>query len=936
MRFIINQLPDPSHHRHVARFGHDIEELVKKSCEQMLRIFSGLNAGSATLALRFIYSPNKPKLQRMKIELVFNIHQPEYETMIQNMVQSGLLDGLYQLQENDSNNDNFSYSYCSEIVRREDAWIPDSERKNRLNNDDIPEMYYNLFPFQPAKSNDWKSMDQLLGRFTSEACVEVMISPADIFEERKTHYDYITQLMSVNQYGGSNNSGLLPDDEIELDVQVEKGRDPMADEVLRDQEELHRRMREPHLHFNIHCWAENTENASLLAATVAGSAFEKGQYRILHSGNDSSVWGNLKKSFKTVQPSDHLLYPAIWEKDDIGLFINFKRLSHLATVEELGGIFGLPLGNSSAPLHTIGTDTDPEPIRLEVESLLVGDDIRLSDKARETYPENLKQLFKNSSPGQFELRLKAKELNKHVFIAGVPGSGKTTAMFNLITQLSYFKKPVPFLVIEPAKTEYRTFKSLKCHPDPVLQKMVTELQVYTVGNEINSPFRFNPLAYDKRISLDEHIGSVLSCFAAAMPMGGPLMGLLAESLEEVYENPPVRRKFPRLKDLLLVARRIVETKGYEGEIKGNLSAALEVRLGLLTRRSLGKVFDCDEGLPDFKGLFENNVILEMDYLTQEHACLMSLFVLSSMREYIRVTRSSGSELTHITVLEEAHNIVGTSTNTGGEEGADPKAYAAQYVSRMLAELRALGEGVLIADQLPTAVAPEVVKNTGTKIIHRLVSKDDREEIGASMLLDGTDVEELARLNPGEAFIYTGDLYRPRRIQALGSHIYLAQGQPGVKPELPQPPGRDKINKILDGESWFIENRKKRVNDILEEFSLQKIQLNEIIESARNLLAKLEDKIFDVINGEDPFDFMKHLMDSAKEMEKLSMKIEKEFYQFLTEMLNFETEENTGVEILNLQNEFGFKIIPLARSLAKQLRKESLELINLKELTEENK
>ena len=284
-------------------------------------------------------------------------------------------------------------------------------------------------------------------------------------------------------------------------------------------------------------------------------------------------------------------------------------------------------------------------------------------------------------------------------------------------------------------------------------------------------------------------------------MGGPLQALIAEAVEEVYENRS-HGDFPQMTDLVEAAARIMENKKYEGEIKSNLQAAIEVRLGMLTRRAMGRIFQCQSCIPSVKELLEYPTIIEMDYLSQDHACLLTLFLLSSIREQIKVDLDRRrKDLHHVTVIEEAHNIVGrTGSAKASEEIADPKAFAAQYISRMLAELRALGEGIIIADQLPSAVAPEVVKNTGTKLAHRLVSNEDREDLGGAMLLGGTEIEEIARLKPGEAYFYTEGLHLPRRVRCLNANIYL---------ELEEFIDANSITSIIQEEDWFVNNRIQR-------------------------------------------------------------------------------------------------------------------------------
>jgi hypothetical protein len=199
--------------------------------------------------------------------------------------------------------------------------------------------------------------------------------------------------------------------------------------------------------------------------------------------------------------------------------------------------------------------------------------------------------------------------------------------------------------------------------------------------------------------------------------------------------------------------------------------------------------------PDLATLMNTPVIIEMDYLNEEQANLMTMFILARVREFVRATRTSNSHLHHAIVLEEAHNIIGKTNGPSGEDQANPKAEATKYVVRFLAEVRALGEGLIIADQLPSALAPEVVKNTNIKLIHRLVSGDDREDIGMTMLLEPSQMEDLARLNPGEAYLFQEGMYKPTRLD----EIYIAKTLPILGEA---PPDHRELIDILQQDSWW--------------------------------------------------------------------------------------------------------------------------------------
>jgi len=269
--------------------------------------------------------------------------------------------------------------------------------------------------------------------------------------------------------------------------------------------------------------------------------------------------------------------------------------------------------------------------------------------------------------------------------------------------LQLFEFGVPFMVFEMARAEYRILKTLKKHVKEIVQRLARALKPYTPGMESVSPFRFNPLRRLAGIGRDEHIETILNCFKAAFPMSGPLPALLAEALELAYEEHPDPDDPPVMADLYAAARTVLEGKDYFADLKSDLSAALEVRLGTLTRRSIGRIFQCGRNVPSIDELLTSYSICELDHLPPEIACLTTLFVLTAIPAHVRTTPHSGDRPQFAIIIEEAHNIVGCNRDAmPSEDNADPKAFANELLCRMLAELRAVGVAIIIIDQLPSA------------------------------------------------------------------------------------------------------------------------------------------------------------------------------------------------------------------------------------------
>ncbi|WP_309720740.1 hypothetical protein [Armatimonas sp.] len=378
------------------------------------------------------------------------------------------------------------------------------------------------------------------------------------------------------------------------------------------------------------------------------------------------------------------------------------------------------------------------------------------------------------------------DLCKHALIVGVPGSGKTSLSFSLLVQL-WSDNRIPWLVLEPAKTEYRGLLEV-----PGLE----DLLVFTVGNERTAPLRLNPLEILDGVAVSEHIAALKACFQGAFSLPDPLPMLFETALEEVYtdkgwslfgeggDDPSLEP--PTLTELYLKGIAVAERSRYQGETAGNIRAMLETRLGSLLKGPKGRCFAARRSVP-IEELMERPVVLELDALSEDEKALTMMVLLVFVRERAITTRRSGAPLSHVCLVEEAHNLLGSSTSP--KEGADPKGIAVRYFTRMLAEMRALGEGLIIADQLPTALAPEVVKNTNIKIMHRLTAADDREVLGKTMVLSEGQLEQAAVLPVGMSYVFQEGWPTARLVK-----------EPDIKGELgiAEPPDRGTVKEHMAG------------------------------------------------------------------------------------------------------------------------------------------
>lgn len=347
------------------------------------------------------------------------------------------------------------------------------------------------------------------------------------------------------------------------------------------------------------------------------------------------------------------------------------------------------------------------------------------------------------------------DLTRHTLITGFTGSGKTNTVLYLLDQL-WRKHHIPFLVIESAKKEYRALIRVPGFED---------LLIFTLGDESTSPFRLNPFELLPGVRVEAHLGRLQACFDAALPQFGILPSIVAEALDKIYaakgwrlidRAPPEtdageRRLFPTMRDMFAAVIRAVEGRGYSGETRDNIRAAASGRIGSLLRGSKGRMFGSQRSFPADL-VFTRPVILELNDLNEDDKALTMMFLLTWLREYREL--HARKQLQHVTVVEEAHNVLSNVQSVANPEiAADTKAKAVAAFATMLAEVRAYGEGIIISDQSPEKLAPDAMRNTNLQIAHQLRDRHDREAIARAMIMDAEQQDYLGKLRIGEAALF---------------------------------------------------------------------------------------------------------------------------------------------------------------------------------------
>jgi DNA helicase HerA-like ATPase len=383
-----------------------------------------------------------------------------------------------------------------------------------------------------------------------------------------------------------------------------------------------------------------------------------------------------------------------------------------------------------------------------------------------------------------------KDIPRHGAIFGITGAGKTNTMFGILNKLRKNTPPVPFLIIEPAKTEYRALlgKILGGKGTGI----IPDLRIYTLGTDTISPFRMNPFEFD----LPEEYGPVpvlaqidflKAVFNAAFILYAPMPYVLETALYEIYtdkgwnlasetnvrltkatwENREKYPIFPTLTDLYEKVETVTLRLGYEARIEQDVIAGLKARIGALRQGPKGLMLDTVRGIP-MRIILGQPIVLELENIgSDDEKTFLIGMLLARLYGYRRMQSSEGklpAGLQHVLVIEEAHRLLKNVSTQVDTESSNLRAQAVETFANMLSEVRHYGQGVLVAEQIPTKLTPDVIKNTNLKIIHRLLAEDDRKLVGETMNMSDVQIRMLATLKPGQAVVFAKDDDRPLMVE----------------------------------------------------------------------------------------------------------------------------------------------------------------------------
>lgn len=365
---------------------------------------------------------------------------------------------------------------------------------------------------------------------------------------------------------------------------------------------------------------------------------------------------------------------------------------------------------------------------------------------------NLGKIYHMGKEEAAGLILNRQAMASHTFITGSTGTGKSNAVYHLLDEITK-NGQTTFLVVEPAKGEYKNVFG-NC----------TDVQVFGTNPRETPLLRMNPFAFPENIHILEHIDRLVEIFNACWPMYAAMPAVLKDAIERSYQkvgwdlrnSESEKGVFPTFFDLLDILPGVIEESHYSKDTQSDYVGALCTRVKSLTNGIYGSVLCAEDALTD-EALFDRNVIVDLSRVgSMETKSLLMGILVMKLQEYRMCSSGMNSRLCHVTVLEEAHNLLRKTSAEQSQEGANLQGKSVEMLANAIAEMRTYGEGFIIADQAPGLLDMSVIRNTNTKIILRLPDEEDRKLVGKSAALKEAQIDELSKLPLGVAAVYQNE------------------------------------------------------------------------------------------------------------------------------------------------------------------------------------
>ena len=674
--FNLNVIPDLTLNKYASLGENGVDGVLDRH-SSFLRLWHRVTLLlDASMHLFITYNPEYINGNKFRIGLLLKYKKNSIDiNKIYKILKSSSLSDFYSFDIADIPQ-NLYYKNKSILYKNERFLTP-------INSGNSPKNFYVVPSWEVNESGRLYDMLKIMQALNVHATYRVDLFPKQLSEEMQNVFlnplSWLREKTGMRLFQNVNLTG----------EKSQQSKDPNAEETLDKYENFLKSLdSSPHFRVNITCFSDVEDDCRLILDAAAAESIKVGEYQLENFSGEFNCISDI-------------------EVEAIACYNKVKNVPF--QLQSLTTIFTL---EDIIPFFRFPALYDGESIAMPKETNSI-----LSNKGIKLGVDDF----------GYDVRLPVQLLPKHAFISGVPGSGKTNTMLHIAYELwSSFQ--IPFLVLEPAKQEYRALATAN----------IPELLLFSPSSKTRFPLMINPFEFPKGITLSEHIRQLMQVFEGAFSLYPPMPFLLDRAIESIYrKNKWVPQKindgkleYPTMSELFVQLNKEINEANYQGEMRSNMQAALEMRIGSLLRREMGDVFDVKKSSITPEEWLEIPAIIELETMGAATANFTTLLLCTLIREALKANPNFNKEkpTRHVIFIEEAHNLIGQQSNEAASDEANPKIAATAFIVKMLAEVRALKESIFIADQLPTAMAPEILKNTGLKIEYHSHQKSNGEYI----------------------------------------------------------------------------------------------------------------------------------------------------------------------------------------------------------------
>lgn len=812
----VTNLPDITLSKYQAVEESGIESMLEAQTRLIRQLYRFTAFGKIITHYVYTYDPQRASGNKLKIFIVFTIEEQseQYNESIDKIIKASPIFNQFGLKKV-YDNDDFMIHY------RVKGELHKKERLLQTVTNGTQRTFYIVPNWKINENARLYSACKLMQSFDMKCCYCVDIfTEEDAAEQIHKNFERPLAFLRNDNMGrtGLENS----------EIRFTSSSDPNVNETLKQYEKWNTSVDESNVfQCRISAYADDSQYVRLLLDTIFSESVISGNNTINITSGDFQVINN----WNTAPSNQFLEYTPL----------TMQKWSTTYITEELSAFVRLPI-------------------------LYDGENIELPKETSSALPETGIEIGMDKN--EYNIAIPEKLFAKHMFVCGVPGSGKTNTMLHLANSLwnsekiletgEKIKLHIPFLVLEPAKKEYRELARFN----------IPELVIFSPSACTDFPIKINPFEFPKGLTVSEHISKLCQVFEGAFPIAPPAPFVLDRAIQAIYEKHGWRsndvnvgvKEYPTMTELYEQFEKELQHTSYDSEIQGNIRSVLEMRIGSLLRREMKDVFDVEKSTLTPEEWMQYPIIVELESLGEGPANFLTLLLCTLIRETLKATPAPDiqNEVRHVIFIEEAHNLIAPQAQTQEGQDSNPKIAATAFIVKMLAEVRALKEGIVIADQLPTAMAAEVIKNTNIKLVHRLTSQDDRELVGSTMNASSLQMENMGIYTSGQALFTFEKMLRPIEIQ-----VNLVEGHEETAPDdrelvkmmldSSKKPVYYKLRKMETLQRWEdIKKRAKQVNEQEQKAIEQFINMN----VEKITLSKLENKIDSCLTILDGIKIMK--------------------------------------------------------------------------------